>query len=151
MPDDCDVKFVPIESNVGEIIQRLLSSEDPVDKPQYEQHQKSNALSEVELLWYGVLELGLSDYKQNLLATHAPGKNIFSEVFDWFFNAYLKSIHIGSFENICLNLNINSSVIIKKLIIWTRKAYNEKNKNICLQEGIKQITITLYVNKKDII
>jgi len=152
MPDD-DIKQVPPENNIVGTIQRLLDGEDPTDKSQYEQHQTAKTLSDSEALWWDVLELAIDDYKKNLLAVRTPEKNTFSEVFDWFFNEHSDSIHLGSFENICLNLDINVSVVRKRLILWTQNVYNKKQVVDVSQEKITEqvINISLYVNRKDII
>lgn len=153
MTDDSDIKQVPFKGNIIGTVQRLLEGEDPTDKTQYEQQQTTKTLSDSEALWWDVLELAVEDYKDNLCTPSTPGKNIFSEVFDWFFNEHLSIPHLGSFENICLNLDINTSVIRKRLIIWTKDTYNKKHtSDVSSEERIEQTTITtLYVNRKDVI
>jgi len=153
MADDNNIKQIPSEGNITGAVQRLLEGEDPTDRERYYQHQTSKTLTDSESLWWDVLELAIDDYKENLLSVHTPGKNIFSEVFDWFFNEYLNGVHLGSFENICLNLDINSSVVRKRLVLWTQDAYSKRHTtNVSLEEKIEQkTTTTIYVNRKDVI
>lgn len=152
MADEDDIKQIPSEGNIAGTVQRLLEGEDPTDGEHYYQHQTSKTLSDSESLWWDVLELALDDYKENLCALHTPGKNIFSEVFDWFFNEHFDKVHLGSFENICLNLDINTSVVRKRLILWTQDTYDKKCEiKDSPEEKIEQkTTTTLYVNRKDI-
>lgn len=151
---DKNEEHIEVKSNVIDVVQRLLHGEDPTDKIEYEQLQVSSTLDESQQLWYDVLDLAVADYKENLLADHTSGKNIFSEVFNWFFNEHANLAHLGSFENVCLSLNMNPSVIRKKLILWTQEVYNKEPIKTSLQnESIKQAIPpnVLYINKADII
>ena len=152
MPED-DIKYLPSEGSIVGTVQRILDGEDPTDKGQYEQQQTSKTLSNSKILWCDVLDLAIDDYKINILSTDTPGKNVFSEVFDWFFNEYSNRVYIGSLENICLNLDINVSVVRKKLILWTQDIYKKKQLATISQEKITEQVIgtTIYVNKSDIV
>lgn len=153
MPDDEDIKQVPSEGNITGTVQRLLDGEDPTDKELYEHQQTTRTFSDSESLWWDVLELAVDDYKENIYAVHTPGKNIFIEVFDWFFNEHFDRVHLGSFENICLTLDINPSVVRKRLVLWTQDVYVKKQMtSVSPEENVEQkTTITLYVNRKDVI
>ncbi len=140
--------------NSIDVVQSLLQSEDPTDAAEFLKNRISKEQSEEQQLWLDVMVVALWDYKDNLNTKDNIGHNLFSEVFDWIFNKQEDSTYLGTFENICIHLDINPSVLRSKLIKYTKQYYckiHETHLPVPVDTVTTVCTNSIYVNKKDIL
>ncbi len=150
-------KKTPQKERSGEsidVVQALLQNEDPSDTTEFLKNRISNELTEEQLLWLDVMTVALWDYKDNLNAKDASGSNLFNEVFDWAFNKQEDSTYLGTFENICIHLDINPSVLRSRLIKYTKQYHSEvpeTRPSIVINTVTMIYTNSIYIDKNSIL
>ncbi len=152
-----DKKKTVHKENLGntiDVVQSLLQNEDPSDTTEFFKNRISKELSEEQLLWLDVMTVALWDYKDSLNAKDTGSCNLFNEVFNWVFNKQEDSTYLGTFENICIHLDISTSVLRSRLIKYTKQHYSKIQENY-LPVITDTITIvhqnSIYVDKKSIL
>ncbi len=139
-----------------DVAQSLLQNEDPSDTTEFLKNRVSKELSEEQSLWLDVMTVALWDYKDNLNARDNGGRNLFIEVFDWVFNSPEDFTYLGTYENICIHLDMHPSVFRSKLIKYTKQHYSKVQESSLpvIVDTITFLTHTtnnIYVSKKDVL
>jgi hypothetical protein len=139
-----------------DVVQSLLQNEDPSDTTEFLKNRVSKELSEEQSLWLDVMTVALWDYKDNLNARDTGGRNLFIEVFDWVFNTPEDSTYLGTYENICIHLDIHPSVFRSKLIKYTKQYYSKIQESLSpvVIDAVVSLTRTtnsIYVSKKEVL
>ncbi len=141
--------------NSIDVVRSLLQSEDPTDATEFLKNRISEDQSEEQQLWLDVMVVALWDYRDNLNAKDTISHNLFSEVFDWVFNKQEDSTYLGTFENICIHLDINPSVLRSKLIKYTKQYYCKiQETHLPVMVNITTTAVytnSIYVDKKSIL
>lgn len=112
-------------SDTSAVVVQLMSLDDPNDALEYyEQFAKTELDPEVQL-WFAVLVEAFDNYKEFIDGATISRQKKFKEVFDWFFNEH-DEIYMGTFENVCLLLNLESNAVRREIVGHTKKHFDSK-------------------------